>query len=113
MLQVETPPLNPQYSVLQAKVTDLLLAALAQNIVDRIVTERLLHPVQILFHVLTTYQPGSIDEKTTLLKQLEAPTACKTATALLLELQAWERRRTRALELQCVIPDPAVLLKGS
>ncbi len=60
----------PKYSMLSSKVTALLLKAVSAEIARDVISERKTDPAEILFRILTLYQPGGLEERNGLLKML-------------------------------------------
>ena len=54
--------------------------------------------VEVIFALLKLLQPGSLDEKDHLLKQLTSPNPCREPAAALKELRRWFAAMRRAVE---------------
>ena len=66
----------------------------------------------MLTYLFTTYSPGGVAEKQTLLKSLEDPAEISSVQEAPGAIRKWMRWRRRAKEVGAVEPDPALLLKG-
>ena len=88
------------------------LKALPESLRSEIIANRALGSTQIIFRVLTRYQPGGLAERTTLLKQLVDVKAPANVSGVTTSLRSWKRWLVRIGELGITPPD-ATLFDGS
>jgi hypothetical protein len=79
---------------------------------EELVSARRLSVFGILTHLLLTYCPGGVQEKQTLLRNLEDPSEIQSMAEAPAALRRWMRWRKRTQEIGAVSPDPTILLKG-
>ena len=103
---------DQKWEQLEQKVSHLLLEALEESLVSEIVASRKVDPGSIIFKVMTVYQPGGIEEKAQLVKDLHEPRVESTTQEAIKVLREWERRRKRAVEVGLVLPDPSIQVKA-
>ena len=96
----------PKYSMLSSKVSHLLLKAVSAEISRDAISERKTDPAEILFRILTLYQPGGLEERNTLLKLLREAKKGTTPATAVAAMKDWERIRKRAEEMKRMLPDP-------
>ena len=96
---------NNKYQRVRSKVTTLLLDAINGELSEELTSNKELHPTEILFYSLKLYQPGGVEERSTILRKLEEVPECQDAQEGLKELKIWERRKARAEQLDLVAPD--------
>jgi len=101
-----------KYIRLRAKATLLLLEAIPKTLSDELVSSRGIHPTQILFGVMTKFQPRGLEERCQLLTKLEEVNVSETAEEAVKKLVTWERRIKRAEELKLTIPDSSRLMSA-
>ena len=97
---------------LESRAYAMLLAATPGSIRDEVVANREMHCVALLYHVLRIYQPGGLQERTTLLELLSNPGTTNSASEAVQKLRAWGRALNRALAMQISIPDASLMLRG-
>jgi hypothetical protein len=103
---------DPRYNQVMSRTSELLLAALDIELQKEMVARRLLHPLQLIYRVMTVYQPGGKVERQLVLNQLISPGTGQDAKEVVQTLRKWQRTFLRATELGLVVPDPIVLIKG-
>ena len=99
-----------KYARLNSRASSMLVASLDPQVRADLVTRRCTSSAsQILFRVLTLYQPGGEAEKRLVIEQLQngapQPDAPKAAEAL----RNWERWHRRAADVGVTTPDPTIL----
>ena len=101
-LQVEN-----KYFRLESRVLSKLLAAGPQTVKQEAVSLReMMTCVQLAFRILKLYQPGGLNEKSTILNNLTQTTTAKSAAEAGEMLPQWRRQLLRARELGLHVPDP-------
>ena len=101
-----------RYSRVDQRAVSLLLAAVGSELKDDLISLRLLGTCAIVFKVMAKYQPGGAAEKQQLLSFLVSPDTVTTSSASVKALRKWRRWLARARELQVIVPDPSLQLKG-
>ena len=84
----------------------MLLAAVPQTVTQEAISLREMTCVQLVFRILKLYQPGGLNEKSTILNNLTQTTAAKSAAEAGEMLRQWRRQLLRARELGLHVPDP-------
>ena len=84
----------------------MLLAAVPQTVKQEAISLREMTCVQLVFRILKLYQPGSLNEKSTILNNLTQTTAAKSAAEAGEMLRQWRRQLLRARQLGLHVPDP-------
>ena len=96
-----------------ARACSMLLQSLAEPVKQDLIARRIVqHAVLILFRLHTMYQPGGASEKSLVLGNLQAPTACDTLEDTLAWLRQWPRWVQRCHDLGMMCPDGTVLAKA-
>ena len=101
-----------KFSRVDQRAVSLLLAAVGNELKDDLISLRLLGTRAIVFKVMAKYQPGGAAEKQQLLSFLVSPDNVTTSAASVKALRKWRRWLARARELQVIVPDPSLQLKG-
>ena len=101
-----------RWSRLGRRASALLLTALPEGQRDDLVSAKRLTSLEIICHLLMTYQPGGLAEKERILKSLEQPAESGSLQDAVVNLRRWMRWRRRAADLGVSEPDPFLLLKG-
>ncbi|CAE7350686.1 GIP [Symbiodinium sp. CCMP2592] len=101
-----------KFSRVDQRAVSLLLAAVGNELKDDLISLRLLGTCAIVFKVMAKYQPGGAAEKQQLLSFLVTPENVTTSAASVKALRKWRRWLARARELQVIVPDPSLQLKG-
>ena len=97
---------------LESRAYAMLQSAVPSMIRDELVANREVHCVALIFHVLRVYQPGGLQERTTLLESLSNPGVSTLASDAVVRLRAWGRALARASTMQISIPDASLMLRG-
>ena len=61
---------------------------------------------------MVTYQPGGHQEKSSVLKALEAPSEAGSVSEVIQSLRKWLKWKKRAEDIDVKLPDPSILLRG-
>ncbi|CAE7241442.1 RE1 [Symbiodinium sp. CCMP2592] len=101
-----------KFSRVDQRAVSLLLAAVGNELKDDLISLCLLGTCAIVFKVMAKYQPGGAAEKQQLLSFLVTPENVTTSAASVKALRKWRRWLARARELQVIVPDPSLQLKG-
>ena len=112
---VPTPPnevTQEKWLRLERRVSSMILQAVPLNIREELVASRRMSTFSILTYLLTSYSPGGVSEKQTLLRNLEEPAEIHGISDAPLQIRRWLRWRHRAREIGAVPPDPSLQLKG-
>ena len=113
-IQPSTPAdfLRSPYARVEQRAQTLLLKALPESLRSEIISNRSMGSVQIIFRVLTRYQPGGLAERTTLLKQLVEIKAPSNVAGVTSSLRSWKRWLVRVSELGINPPDATLLMSA-
>ena len=103
---------RPPFVRVEQRAQAILLKALPESLRSEIISSRMLGSTQIIFRVLTRYQPGGLDERTTLLKQLVEVKAPSNVAGVTNGLRSWKRWLVRVGELGINPPDPTLLMSA-
>ena len=68
--------------------------------------------LELLSKLMIMYRPGSVVEKSQLLKRIEAPEAANNVSEAVDNLRQWGRYYRKAKDLGLLTPDPSILLKA-
>ena len=111
---VPTAAAEPEYklTLLVAKVAANLLEAIPKQMSEAMIAAKVTDPAGILFRILKMYQPGGVEERTTLLKKLTETEQATSPASAVTALELWTSRRNRAEEMKLSIPDPSIQLKA-
>ena len=101
-----------KFVLVEQRGVSLLMKALPEAFRDQLVSTRLLHTSAILFQVYCRWQPGGALEKSQLLEYLVTPDPAGTAAEAAEGIRKWQRLCRRGHELDTVLPDPSLLLRG-
>ena len=104
--------LTGKFVLVEQRGISLLMKALPENFRDQLVSRRLLHTSAILFQIYCKWQPGGALEKSQLLEFLVTPDPASTAAEAAEGIRKWQRMCRRGHELDTVLPDPPLLLRG-
>eukprot|EP00435_Cladocopium_sp_Y103_P055404 s1091_g18.t1 len=94
---------------LEQRGQSMLLQALPE-LQAEMLASRITHSVEIVFRVLTRYQPGGLGEKALLLRQLVEGKTPAGIGEFLEQVRGWKRNLRRAQELKVATPDPTLLM---
>ena len=98
---------------LESRAYAMLQAAVPAMIREELVANREIHCVALLFHVMRVYQPGGLQERTTVVEALSNPGSSNTASEAVTKLsRAWGRALARATAMQINVPDASLMLRG-
>ena len=107
------PPRDRELARLNSRAASMLLAALDSSVKADLVLRRSTHSTsQILYRVLTLFQPGGENEKRLMLDQLQRPTKQVEPASAAKALRYWERWFRRASDVEVATPDPTVLARS-
>ena len=84
--------------------------AVPESLRGELIAQRRADSISIIFKVLKTYQPGSLAERSSLLKQLVDQRILSGIGEWLSSLRTWRRWLVRVTELRIQPPDPVLLL---
>ena len=98
------------WSRLEQRGQIMLLNALPPQLRAEVLANRATGSVDLIYAVLTHYQPGGLAEKARLLRMLVEPAVPKDLGGLLEGLCGWHRSLRRAEELDIATPDPTLLM---
>ena len=101
-----------KWNVVRAAVSKGLLEAIPRGLAAELVSQRRMHPTQIVFKILVAFAPGGLEERSALLKKLAVYDNATTEAGVVESIRTWERRRIRAQELKLVMPDPSLQMKA-
>ena len=104
--------MGTRFKRLESRAYAMLLAAIPVSVRDELVANRETHCVALLYHVLRTYQPGGLHERTTFLEVLSCPGVTNSAMEAVQKLRGWGRALNRAVSMQISIPDASLMLRG-
>ena len=88
----------------------LLLKALPQDLRAEIVSSRQISSVQVVFKILTRYQPGGLGERQQLLRQLVDVKVPSSIGEIVTSLRSWKRWLVRCGELNLNPPDATLMV---
>ena len=109
-----TPPafLRSPFARVEQRAQTILLKAIPESLRSEIISNRSIGSIQIIFRVLTRYQPGGLAERTTLLKQLVEIKAPSNVAGVVSSLRSWRRWLVRVSELGINPPDATLLMSA-
>ena len=97
---------------LERRVATMVLKAIPEVHREELVSSRRLSVYGIITHLFVMFCPGGLQEKQTLLKNLEDPPEAGSASEVATSLRRWLRWRVRAREVGAIEPDSSILAKG-
>ena len=103
---------EPRWQRLERRMAAMMLQAVPEGTREELVAARKIDVFSILTQLLLTYCPGGIQEKQTLLKNLEEPQEVTVVSEAPAAIRRWLRWRTRTTEIGATAPDPTLLVKG-
>ena len=118
LTRLQVQPVTPQefsrppFARVEQRAQTMLLKALPDSLRGEIISNRSMGSVQIIFRVLTRYQPGGLAERTTLLKQLVEIKAPSNVAGVASSLRSWKRWLVRVSELGINPPDATLLMSA-
>ena len=111
-VKVEVDEEEKKYDRVTSRAATLLLECIPDQVASELVSTRSTAPEEILFRILVLYQPGGLNERAGLLKQLENIGTINSGSEGVNMLRVWERRKIRAVELGASLPDITILTKA-
>ena len=101
-----------KFVLVEQRGISLLMKSLPEAFRDQLVSSRLLYTSAILFQIYCKWQPGGALEKSQLLEFLVTPEPASSALEAAEGIRKWQRLCRRGHELDTVLPDPSLLLRG-
>ena len=102
-----------KFARLNSRAASMILASLDPTVrADLVMRRSTQSTTQIIYRVLTLYQPGGETEKRLVLDQLQSPTPQTEPFKAAKSLRDWERWFRRAGDVGVSTPDPTVLLRA-
>ena len=102
-----------KYARLNSRAASMLLSALDESIRADLVSRRSTQSTsQILYRILTLYQPGGEGEKKLILDKLQCPVKQDDPAKAAQALREWERWHRRAADIGVAVPDATVLSRA-
>ena len=98
--------------LLEQRAVSLLLQAIPERLKTEIVSTRMLGSVMIFYKLLTAYQPGGANERSTMLNFLVQPSPATSISEAIKGVRQWAQWRSRLRELRAAEPDATLLIKG-
>ena len=96
----------------ERRAVTMMLAAIPSGVKEELVATKSLTPLRILAKLMSLYQPGGLQEKTVILKQLEDPGEATSAAQGVQQLRKWLRWLRRAEDVGLSLPDASILVRG-
>ena len=90
----------------------LIMNAVPEEVKRELVASRSRTTLELLSKLMIMYRPGSVTEKSQLLKKIEAPEAATNVSEAVDHLRQWVRYYRRAKDLGLSTPDPSILLRA-
>ena len=112
-LNVQPPAVEklPQgFTRLEQRVTSLLMQAIPKTLAAKMIANRQLGAVQIIFKVMKVYQAGGLGEHQNTLQALTATQPAGMYLEASTSLRMWQRHHSRAEELGAMVPDPTLMV---
>ena len=97
----------------EQRLTVLLMRAIPSEIRAELVAVRAMTSMAVVVAVLTRYQPGGPSERANVLAFLVSPERPASAESGLTTCRRWLRQLQRARELNLMLPDTTLLIKGA
>ena len=97
---------------LERRVVSLLLGAIPEACKEEMVAVKAMTSYEIICRLMALYQPGSLAEKSVILRNLESPPEASDIAEAVKGLRRWIRWRRRAEENGVTIPDASVLARA-
>ena len=104
---------SPRHVLIEQRMTVLLMRAVPAEIRNELVAVRAMTSMAVLVAVLTRYQPGGPNERANVLAFLVAPERPTTVEGGVGTCRRWLRQLQRAKELNLMLPDATLLIKGA
>ena len=100
------------YQRVHARAATMLMASLPSEVKSELVATRRTTVISILFRLAVLYQPAGEQERTLILRKLQAPGVATSASEAVTLLRSWDRWFLRSRAIGVVPPDPYILVKG-
>ena len=104
--------LKPEWSRVERRAAAMLLSAVPEAQRRDIITHGDVTALGVMCRILTVYQPGNKQEKTLILRNLEAPPECQSSMQAVEGLRKWLLWLKRARSIGIVEPDASILMRG-
>ena len=104
--------IDARFRRLESRAYSMLQASVPQVIRDELIASRSLTCVGLLYQVLKVYAPGGLQERSQVLTELTHLGVAKSASEAVQMLRSWQRSHARAVAMNVMVPDPALILKG-
>ena len=101
-----------RWTRLERRASNLLLKAIPEAQKEEVIASKNITVLGILTKLMVCYQPGGTQEKAAVLLALEQPGEATTISEALVGTRKWLRWKKRALDMNLVLPDPSILLRG-
>ena len=96
----------------ERRAVSMMLTAIPTGVREELVATKSLTPLKVLAKLMSIYQPGGLQEKTVILRQLEDPGEQQTVLGATMSLRTWIRWLRRAEDVNLSLPDPSILVRG-
>ena len=104
---------SPKHVLIEQRLTVLLMRSVPAEIRNELVAVRAMTSMAVLVAVLTRYQPGGPNERANVLAFLVSPERPTTIEGGIGTCRRWLRQLQRAKELNLMLPDATLLIKGA
>ena len=101
-----------KWNRLERRASSMLLQAVPEAQKEDIIASKSLSVLGILTRLMVNYQPGGAQEKAAVLIALEMPQEANSVGEAISGLRRWLRWKRRALDINVMLPDPSVMLRG-
>ena len=108
----EASPSSELRNRVERRAVTMMMSAVPASIKDELVATKSLSPLKIITKLMTIYQPGGLQEKSVILKQLEDPGEAAGTSAAVAQLRKWLRWMRRAEDVNLSLPDASILMRG-
>ena len=104
---------SPRHELIEQRLTVLLMRAVPSEIRAELVAVRAMTSMAVIVAVLTRYRPGGPSERANVLAFLVSPERPTSIENGLTTCRRWLRQLQRAKELNLMLPDATLLIKGA
>ena len=104
---------SAKHVLIEQRLTVLLMRSVPSEIRSELVAVRAMSPLAVLVAVLTRYQPGGPNERANVLAFLVSPDRPSSVEGGIATCRRWLRQLQRAKELNLMLPDATLLIKGA
>ena len=104
---------SPRHVLIEQRLTVLLMRAVPAETRAELVAMRAMTSMAVIVAVLTRYQPGGPSERANVLAFLVSPERSMSVETGLTTCRRWLRQLQRAKELNLMLPDATLLIKGA